>query len=161
MRCNDVVFEDDHFNLNIRSSKTDQFRSGNTVVVAKGQTSACAYSMLSRYISMANINILSNDFLFKPLVKSKGKCKLITKEKGLSYTCTRECVLSKLKQVAPDLNLGTHSLRAGGMTQAANSDSVNERCLMRHGRWRSETCKDMYVEDSLSKKLKVTKSLNL
>ena len=62
LRCNDVVFEDEHFNLNIRSSKTDQFRSGNTVVVAKGQSSACAYSMLSRYISMSNIYILSNDF---------------------------------------------------------------------------------------------------
>ena len=40
-KCNDVTFHDDHFILNIKSSKTDQFRSGNKVMVAKGHTSAC------------------------------------------------------------------------------------------------------------------------
>ena len=67
----------------------------------------------------------------------------------------------KLKSVAPNLSLGTHSLRAGGITTAANTDSVSERCLMRHGRWKTETCKKMYVEDSVDKKLKVTKALAL
>lgn len=161
LRCNDIDFHDDHYILTVKSSKTDQFRSGDKVMVAKGQTSACAYSMLNRYINIAGIDLSSNDFLFKPMFKSKGICKPIKKEKGLSYTRTRECVLKKLKSVAPDLNLGTHSLRAGGMTTAANSDSVSERCLMRHGRWKTETCKNMYVEDSVSKKLKVTQSLKL
>ena len=117
--------------------------------------------MLNRYISLASTDLASNDFLFKPMIKSKDKFWLIKKEKGLSYTRTRECVLKKLKSVAPNLSLGTHSLRAGGITTAANTDSVNERCLMRHGRWKTETCKNMYVEDSVDKKLKVTKALAL
>ena len=29
---------------------------------------------------------------------------------------------------------------------------------MRHGRWRTETCKNMYVKDSVDKKLDVTKA---
>ena len=62
LRCNDVVFYDDHFTLNIRSSKTDQFRSGNKVMIAKGHTSACVYLMLNRFISLASIDLASNDF---------------------------------------------------------------------------------------------------
>ena len=161
LKCNDVTFHDDHFILNIKSSKTDQFRSGNKVMVAKGHTSACAYAMLTRYISLASIDLTSTDFLFKPMIKSKGKFRCINKEKGLSYTRTRECIVKKLKSFAPELNIGTHSLRAGGITTVANTDSVSERCLMRHGRWKTETCKNMYVEDSVDKKLKVTKALAL
>lgn len=95
------------------------------------------------------------------MIKSKGAFRVINKEKGLSYTRTRECIVKKLKSVAPELNIGTHSLRAGGITAVANTDNVSERCLMRHGRWKSETSKNMYVEDSVEKKLKVTKALAL
>lgn len=161
LRCNDVTFQDDHFTLNIRSSKTDKFRSGNKVLIAKGHTSACAYAMLRRYIDLASVDLSSNDFLFKPMYKSKGRCNLIKKEKCLSYTRTRECIVKKLKSVAPSLNLGTHSLRAGGITTVANKGIINERCLMRHGRWKTESSKNMYVEDSLDKKLKITKALSL
>ena len=161
LKCNDIIFYNDHFTINIRSSKTDQFRSGNKVLVAKGNTPACAYSMLNRFISLAAIDLKSSDYLFKPLIKSKGTFRSIKKDKCLSYTRTRECVLKKLKSVAPDLYLGTHSLRAGGITTASNTGKVNERCLMRHGWWRTETCKIMYVEDSVDKKLDVTKALAL
>ena len=77
------------------------------------------------------------------------------------YTYKGMCFEKKLKSVAPDLNLGTHSLRAGGITTASNTGKVNERCLMRHGRWRTEICKNMYAEDSVDKKLDVTKALAL
>ena len=60
------------------------------------------------------------------------------------YTYKGMC-LKKLKSVAPDLNLGTRSLTAWGLTTASNTGKVNERCLMRHGRWRTETYKNMYV----------------
>ena len=85
---------------------------------------------------------------------------LLHKDKKLSYTRTRECVVSKLKLVAPDSNLGLHFLRAGGATETANAEGVSERCLKRHGRWRSDTAKDGNVDDSLEKKL-ITKKLKL
>ena len=58
--------------------------------------------------------------------------------------------------MAPELNLGIHSLRAGGASTIANSDKVDDRCLMRHGRWKSHNSKNMYVEDSVAKKLRIT-----
>ena len=54
LKCNDITFNDDHFILNIKSSKTDQYRSGNKFMVAKGHTSAFAYSILSRYVSLTS-----------------------------------------------------------------------------------------------------------
>lgn len=83
--------------------------------------------------------------------------------KQLSYTRARECILNKLKIVAPDLNLGTHSLRASGASVAANADQndINERCLLRHGRWKSEVSKNGYISDSVEKRLSVTKKLKL
>ena len=81
--------------------------------------------------------------------------------KKLSYTKVKECVLVKLHSVAPNLNLGTHSLRASGATAAANAESVSDRCLKRHGRWKTEVAIDGYIVDSLEKRLSITKKLNL
>ena len=67
----------------------------------------------------------------------------------------------KLKVVAPDLNLGLHSLRASGATTAANAPGVSDRCLKRHGRWKSDASKDGYIDDSIEKKLLITKKLKL
>ena len=53
-----------------------------------------------------------------------------------------------------------HSLRSGGATAAANA-GVPDRCFKRHGRWRSESAKDGYVQDKLENCLSVSKSLGL
>ena len=81
--------------------------------------------------------------------------------KKLSYTRARECIVKKLKLVAPELDLGIHSLRASGASMAANSDGVNERCLKRHGRWVTDIAKDGYIKDTLDKRLAVSKTLKL
>ena len=86
---------------------------------------------------------------------------LLNKDKKLSYTRARECIVKKLKMVAPNLNLSTHSLRASGATTAANAEGVSERCIKRHGRWKSDTSKDGYIEDSVDKRLFITKQLQL
>ena len=69
--------------------------------------------------------------------------------------------MGKLSLIAPHLNLGTHSLRASGATMAANAEEgeINERCLLRHGRWKSSLSKDGYANDSEEKRQKVTKKL--
>ena len=160
LKCNDIVFHSDHMSISIRKSKTDQYRLGNQVVISKGESEACPYSMLQRYFKIANLNGLSESFIFRPINKSRNSCKLIDKNRSLSYTRSRECIVSRLKTVVGDLNIGLHSLRAGGATAAANAN-VNDRCWKRHGRWRSDSAKDGYVKDSLSNRLSVTKMLNM
>ncbi len=101
--CSDVQFNNDHLVLKIRSSKTDVYREGSEVIIAKGTTVACPYSMLVRYMQIAGLEVTSDQFLFRPLYSSKGKCSLISKNKQISYTRARECILSKLSLVAPGL----------------------------------------------------------
>ena len=78
----------------------------------------------------------------------------------MSYSRARECILKMLISVAPNCNFGVHSLRSGGVTAAANNE-VGDRCLKRHGRWKRDESKDGYIEDSIEKRLHVTKSLGL
>lgn len=161
LKCNDVEFKPDYIVLHIRKSKTDIYRSGRQVLIAKGSTSACPVAMLQRYIKHSDLSMGSDSYLFKPACRSGSKCFLLKSNKKLSYTRARECILIKLKLVAPNLNLGLHSLRASGATVAANSKGVSDRCLKRHGRWKTDTAKDGYIEDSLDKKLFITKQLQL
>ena len=46
---------------------------------------------------------------------------------------------------------------------AANADQsdINERCLLRHGRRKSEVFKNGFISDSVEKRLSVTKKLKL
>ena len=161
LHCNDLTFNSDHIIVRVRSSKTDVYRHGNEVFIAKGRSCACPYALLQRYILAAEISMKSDEFLFKPAFRSKSKASLIKKNKSLSYTRANECIVKKLKLVAPDMKLGTHTLRASGATAAANTPGVSDRCLKRHGRWKSDLAKDGYIDDSKDKKLFITKVLNL
>ena len=67
-------------------------------------------------MNAAGISSSSDDYLFKPGFCSKNRVSLIKKFKQLSYTRARETLVRELKLVAPDLKLGTHSLRASGVT---------------------------------------------
>ena len=160
LRCCDIEFKGNFLSIQIRKSKTDVYRSGNEILISKGRSSACPYTMLQNYMTKACINTSLEKYLFRPIFRSGKSCRLLDKDKKLSYTRTREVILRKLKLVAPGLNLGVHSLRAGGVTTAANAN-VNDRCLKRHGRWKVDSSKDGYIQDSVQKRLKITESLHL
>ena len=49
---NDIIMRDDHIVLCIKKSKTDQYRQGSEVLIAKGSTSACPVSMYLRYLDL-------------------------------------------------------------------------------------------------------------
>ena len=161
LKCNDVTFNDEHLVLKIRKSKTDIYREGREVLIAKGTSSACPYEMLKRYMSLSSSELGTENYLFRPINTAKNVSVLLKTNKKMSYTRARECIVKKLKIVAPELNLGIHSLRASGATVAANAEGINERCLKRHGRWKTDVAKDGYIKDSLDKKLAVSMSLKL
>ena len=117
--------------------------------------------MLERYLTYSGLKKGSDSYLFQPACRTKSKCFLLTKDKKLSYTRSRECIVKKLKMVAPNLNVSTHSLRASGATTAANAEEVSERCIKRHGRWKSDVSNNDYIEDSIEKRLFITKQLHL
>ena len=160
LKYNDIIVRDDYISIFIHKSKTDRYRQGNGIVITKGSSNACPMLMLLKYISMAGISLSSSQFLLKPVFRFKGIAKLIYKDKMLSYTAAKGSVLSRLRSVRPDLNLGLHSLRSGGATAAVAGD-VSERCIKMHGRWKCDSSKDMYVVDQLNSRLSVSKQLGL
>ncbi len=42
-----------------------------------------------------------------------------------------------------------------------NTELLSERSLKIHGRWKSDTAKDMYILDDVSQRLKITSNLDL
>lgn len=161
LRASDIVFEFSYISVFLRSSKTDQYRKGNTVVISKGNSSACPVKILREYMDKAGIPEKSDQFIFRPVYCNKGRKGLSKVNKRLSYTRARETVVARLREVCgEEARLGLHSLRAGGATAAARA-SVPDRLWKRHGRWSSDKSKDGYVDDSLEHKLLVSKSLDL
>ena len=161
IKCTDIHFTQDYVKLIIPKSKTDQYRQGNEVLIAKTGNNTCPYAMLLKYIESCSVNIHTNHYLFKPMYGTKSGAKLIQKNKSISYTAAKESILSRLGEVSDHgIQLGLHSLRSGGATAAAHAQ-INDRCWKRHGRWRSDTSKDRYVKDSVSHRLAVSKCLGL
>ena len=158
--CSDVKIESEYLVLFIRKSKTDQYRNGNEVLIAQGEAIACPFSMFIRYVELSGVNLDLGLYIFRPIFRSKGTCKLIYKNKKLSYTAAKESIVSKLRFVSKGLKLDLPSMRSGGATAAANSN-INDRVWKRHGRWKSDSSKDEYVVDSVDKRLQVSKNLGL
>ena len=160
LECADVKFNTEGLVLKIVSSKTDQFREGAALVIARTGLCTCPVAMLERYFHMGGLCSGSHDKVFRAIVNTKSG-ETLRKTGGLRYTRLRELLIAKIAQLGMDPALfGMHSLRAGGATAAANA-GVPDRLFKRHGRWRSESAKDGYVKDSVERRLDVSKSLGI
>ena len=158
----DVCFFREHLEIFVESSKTDQYRDGAVVVIARTGTDCCPVAMLERYMCIANISPAnpSESYLFRRLVSTKNGQKL-RDSANLSYTRARELVLTMLESIGLDRKqFSLHSLRSGGASAAANA-GVPDRYFKRHGRWLSESAKDGYIQDKLEERLSVSKKLGL
>ena len=160
LRCSDVVITEEHMKLVIRKSKTDQYRQGNEVLVARTGNSTCPVKMMEVYLRLAEADLQSDEMLFRPIVATKRGARLRSSGK-MSYTRTRELVLGALSNIGLDKSqFGVHSLRAGGATAAASA-GIPDRAFKKHGRWKSERAKDRYVKDTESYRLSVTRDIGL
>ena len=160
-RC-DFEFETTFMRLFIERSKTDIYRDGAWVVIAKTQKSTCPVALCLRYFALAPFDQNSTEYIFRALsfMASEGVYKF-RNSSPLSYTRTREIVLSAFESMGLDKqNFGLHSLRARGASAAANSH-INDRLFKRHGRWKSEKAKDGYIKDNVDALLSVSKSLGI
>ena len=152
-----------HVEIVIEKSKTDVYRQGNTVVIARTNNATCPVAMLERYMNIARIAFGSNEFIFRAISFRKRSnsyvlCKL---NKPLSYSRARELLLQTLSSLGFDTKLfGLHSLRSGGASAAAHN-RIPERLLKLHGRWKSDLAKDGYIKENISNRLLVSKNLSI
>jgi len=162
LRRSDLEFCNSHVSLFIQKSKTDRYRAGTHVLIARTSNNTCPVNMLEKYLSLSSIDIGSSEFIFRSLCfcKKSNSYKL-RGVNPLSYTRAREILLSALESVGLDKSkFGLHSLRSGGATAAASA-GIQDRLFKKHGRWSSDTAKDGYVRENVKEKLSVSKNLGI
>ncbi|KAK3099168.1 hypothetical protein FSP39_000438, partial [Pinctada imbricata] len=158
----DLNFSDEYVSIFIEKSKTDKYREGRWVIIAKSDQITCPVNMLKTYISLANICLGDDIFIFRQMNFCKSTHTYKLRSSGqLSYTRVRELFLEKMSLLGYDgLNLGLHSLRSGGATAAANA-GVPDRLFKKHGRWASDKAKDGYVRENLHSLMSVSQNLGI
>ena len=91
------------------------------------RTKLCV-NISSRMISIFIVVII----YLNPCFVQESSVNLLEKNKKLSYTRTKEVLVSRIKEFNSVGNYGLHSFRAGGASAAANQN-VLDRCWKRHG----------------------------
>ena len=159
-RC-DFHFEDSFVRIFVQRSKTDIYRDGAWVVIAKTFKCTCPCLLTQRYFSVASFSAESEDFIFRLFTFCSGdKSYKFRGSDPLSYSRSREIVLSAFYAIGLlKEDYGLHSLRAGGASAAANGQS--DRLFKRHGRWKSDKAKDGYNKDNIHSLLSVSLSLGM
>jgi site-specific recombinase XerD len=159
LRCCDVRFVgESHVELTIVQSKTDVYREGSKVLLAKNNVGPCPFSLLTRFVQETRIDLSSELPFFRNLRYVRGGSYVVC-DQGLSYSRARTVVKGVLIKLGySPQSYGLHSLRSGGATAAANA-GVPDRMFKRHGRWKSEKAKDGYIKDNISSLLSVSKSI--
>ena len=89
LQASDILVHDDHLEISVRSNKTDQFRQGNKVFIAKSGGVTCPHSLLSRYFSAASIDLNSSAYIFRTLQPHRKDGSYTLGPRRLSYTRCR------------------------------------------------------------------------
>ena len=155
IRISNIVTEDLFHKIFIDVSKTDKYRESSWVYIAKTGKFTCPYTYLIKYLEVARIPSFSQIFIFRSLRYDKNLKGNVMSSKPLTASRAGEIPKEKLKAIGLDPSkFSNHSFRSGGATSAANLN-VPDRFFKVHGRWKSDSAKDGYVNDKLDSRLYV------
>ena len=161
LRWSDISFFQDHIELYVSKSKTDQLGKECTLVIASTGTPTFPCAMLLRYAALAKRNLDSLEFVFQNLSFSTSKGYSPRSGTSLSYTRAREVVLAKFRAIGVDTSrIGLHSLKIGGASAAFDS-GVPDHVIKNHGRWKSDSAKELCCRENLRRQLLATSLIGL
>lgn len=127
--------------------------------IAKTSSATCPVFWLRKYLALTNLKGQSESFLICRLAKTK-KGHNVLGHHPISYQTARKSFLDHTEHLATQSAFCLHSLRSGGASAAANN-GVSDRRIGKHGRWSSSTSRDVYIKDSKTNRLSVSKNLGL
>ena len=114
LRCCDVSFCDSFVKIYVYKSKTDVYRNGAYVLLAKTGCVSRPFNLLRRCVSAANFDLSSSLPFFRSLYFHKATSTYSLRSTGVSYSRTREIVLQAFVELGYPKNLfGLRSLRRG------------------------------------------------
>ena len=159
------VLDSGHLEVVIPKAKNFENWDARSSYIANNPESCFnAVEIISNYISKLNYQ---GDGLLFPSLRSTGKKGNLVKKiklllKPISYNCALKEFRSALSSVGLDgKKFSLHSLRTGGLSEAANSGLCSVAQLRRQGRWSSDKMADYYHKMSLDMKLQASRALNI
>ena len=157
LNCNHLTVSDEGIKFFIPSSKTDTYREGKFVFLAKENRSL--YDLLFRYLSLSKLSIGQNHFLFGPTAFDKSLKRFYIKNEKLSYDVYNKIVKEAVAKLGLNPSeFGTHSARSGGASDLA--PFISQYHLMLSGRWSDPRSIGSYVETPGSTRFEISKILN-
>jgi len=115
IKRNHISFHTGYMSIKVKKSNNDQIRQGDEVLIAKGEGTACPVKILEEYLNRFNIDPLSDQFIFRLLIKTKKSYKLASNNKPIGYSTFRDHLQKTLRGFVRDPQVyGTHSFRSGG-----------------------------------------------
>ena len=157
LTCYNIIENDSGLIFTIVSSKTDVFRKGKKLFLARQDGKLSVVNLLKLYLVKGNLNFKKNSFLFGHVAESQGS-QFIDGSKPLTYNQCRTIMMSEVKETGHESKaFGTHSFRSGGASTLAPKVSPFE--LMLSGRWADARSLRNYVEVSEERRFDISKSL--
>lgn len=147
-----VVFHPNHMEIFLEKRKSDQYREGHWIVIARWPGCiACPVKLAKRLI--ARLSLQGHRPLLSTFAGSKyGKA-------PAPYSAVRNGMLDKFAAIGLDkAKFGTHSCRAGGATLVANM-GIPDRVWMELGGWRSVRAARGYIKTAVETKMQVTQAM--
>ena len=134
LKRSDFILHNTHMSIFIEKCKTDIYRKGRWLNLAKPNSNLCPLDLTKRYFVLAGIDKQCDKYIFRGIENTKNGQKLRKIDKPLSYTNVKGHVIDLPVNIGLDpKKFGLHSLRSGGASAAANL-GVNDRLFKEHGR---------------------------
>lgn len=97
----DVSFYDVCMKINIVKSKTDVYKEGHELCIARTLGDTCPVHTLEEYILLLGVEVNSSDYLFRSLTfcRNTNVYKVRRDDRPLSYTRARESVIHVFEEM--------------------------------------------------------------
>ena len=159
MGCNQIERRKEGMVFKIVSSKTDVFRKGKELFLAKQSGEKSVIRLFNLYLEKGRLEIGENKFVFG-VIRSDNKGEYVDGKSQLSYGKCLEIVRAAVKAqgVNPE-KFGTHSARSGGASTLASKVTPFE--LMVTGRWADARSIRNYVEVPERRRFDISRNLHV
>ena len=159
LACHNISETEHGLVFTIVSSKTDVFRDGKKLFLARQNGDLSVVDLLKLYMTKAKLKLKENKFLFGS-ISNTGNIDHIDGSKPLTYDQCRGILTNKIKELGyQSKTYGTHSFRSGGASTLAPKVTPFE--LMLSGRWADARSLRNYVEVSEDRRYDISKNLFL
>lgn len=167
LRTADLTFTESHLRINVRRSKTDQVGRGAQVLVQrevdKSQHMYCPVHITEEYVKRLQYN--GREGYLQPrirsLVQGEDRIQVAEGDHQVSYSTAIEQLKGCIAGLGIDsTGFGEHSGKRGGATAAANNGASRDLIRL-HGRWKSPSMVDLYVDSTEESKTRISPYLSL